>query len=132
MPWWTHSHRLMGGSREAIFSRFDYEPDFPFISQMDQNDLDLFSKTYNQKEGLRFLVGRPYRRYQTPSSTWIYPWEFPQPIHQRCIDQTSARCHETVILPKKEEEKLNGIAGRNPPDRQSVSQCFDTFYQQCH
>jgi len=125
------THQLYGGSREAIFSRFNYIPEFPFISQLDTVDLERFSKVYNIKDPLKFTAGRPYRYYHTDHSTWVYPWDFPQEIQMRCIKEASDKCHEPIIMIKKEEDKLSGLAVSNPKDIVRVSDCYNKVYEQC-
>lgn len=123
--------QLIGGSREAIFSRFNYTPEFPFISQLDTVDLDRYSKVYNLTDPIKFIAGRPYKYYHTEHSTWVYPWEFPQEINTTCINLAAHKCHEPIIMPKKDEEKLNGLAVSNPKDIVRVSKCFDRVYEHC-
>lgn len=120
-----------GGSREAIFSRFSYIPDFPFISQLDQVDLDRFSKSYNVAGPIKLISGRPYRYYRTEDSTWVYPWQFPQPINKGCIQKAVDRCHENVIMLKKEEDKTGGLSVDTPKDIVRVSPCFNQTYTDC-
>jgi len=128
----THTKpQLYGGSRESIFSRFNYTPEFPFISKLDTVDLDRFSKVYNIKDPVKFIAGRPYRYYHTDQSTWTYPWEFPQEIHMQCIKKAATQCHEPIIMIKKEEDKLSGLAVSNPKDIIRVSDCYNNVYDQC-
>lgn len=119
-----------GGSRSAIFSRFNYQPDFPFISQLDTVDLDRFSKVYNVADPMKFIVGRPHRFYHTPDSTWVYPWTFPQPVYYQKLKETSQRCNEPpVVIFKKGEDKLKGLAIETPKDIVHVSPCFEATYR---
>jgi len=120
-----------GGSRAPIFSRFNYQPDFPFISQFDMVDLDRFSKVYNVTGPVKFLSGRPYKYYATPESTWLYPWQFPQEINHKCINKAGQKCHESVIMVKTEEDKLGGLGIATPRDIVRVSPCFDQIYKKC-
>jgi len=120
-----------GGSREAIFSRFEYAPEFPFISQFDMTNLDRFSKIYNIPGPIKFISGRPYKYYRTNESTWLYPWDFPQEVNHSCIRQASMRCHEPIILVKKEEAKLSGLSAQTPKDIVQPSSCFSQLYEQC-
>jgi len=123
---------MIGGSREAIFSRFNYTPDFPMISQLDTVNFDRFSKVYNIAGSLKFIGGRPYRYYKSEDSTWLYPWDFPQEIDRHCTQKASQKCHEPpVILVKKEVEKLNGLATKTPADIVHVSPCFLEAYEKC-
>jgi hypothetical protein len=115
-----------GGSRAAIFSRFNYTPDFPMMSQFDTVDLDRFSKTYNTADPIRFISGRPYRFYHTKDSTWLYPWHFPQEIDDQTIQRASRICREPITLVKKvEEDKMGGLAILTPKDVVKVSPCFE-------
>jgi hypothetical protein len=120
-----------GGSREAIFSRFSYHPSFPFISQLDQIDPERFSKVYNSAGPLKLISGRPYRYYRTEDSTWVYPWQFPQPIHTQCLEQAMSKCHEPVVTIKKEDDKLGGLSVETPRDIVKVTPCFDRVYTEC-
>jgi hypothetical protein len=122
---------MTGGSREYIFSRFNYTPEFPFISTFDTVDLDRFSKIYNIKDPVKFIMGRPYKYYHTKESTWMYPWEFPQEIHMKCIKEAATRCNEPIIMIKKEEDKLSGLAAPTPKDIVRVSDCYNKVYEQC-
>jgi hypothetical protein len=127
----NHSPDLRGGSREAIFSRFKYTPEFPFMSKFDTVDLDRFSKVYNIAGRVKFIMGRPYKLYHTEKSTWLYPWEFPEEINMRCIKEASTRCNEPIIMIKREEDKLSGLAVPTPKDVVRVSDCFDKIYERC-
>lgn len=129
--WWSVSENQHGGSRDHIFSRFMYEPQFPMMSQLDQVDLDRFSKTYNQADPIKFIMGRPYRFYHTKESTWVYPTTFPQESDQPCLQKAMNRCQEPIVLVKKQEEKLAGLAVQTPKDIVRVSPCFNRVYQQC-
>lgn len=115
---------MVGGSREAIFSRFNYQPDFPMISQFDQVNLDRASKQYNVADPVKFIMGRPYRYYHTPDSTWLYPWHFPQPINKPAIQKAMDRCQEPIVMIKQEEDKLGGLGVATPKDIVRVSPCF--------
>lgn len=127
---------LEGGGREAIFSRFNYQPDFPMMSQLDTVDLDRFSKVYNEAGPLKFYVGRPYRFYQTkdPSpgtSTWLYPWDFPQPIDESCMQKASHKCHEPIMTVKSENDKLSGLGAETPKDLVLPSACYNRVFKEC-
>lgn len=122
---------MVGGSRAAIFSRFQYQPEFPFISQLDTDDPVRFSKVYNVAGPVKFITGRPYKYYHTLASTWAYPWQFPQQINLPCIRQASDHCQEPIIMVKKEEDKLGGLGVATPKDIVRPSPCFDKFYEQC-
>jgi hypothetical protein len=127
----TINSQLMGGSREAIFSRFKYLPQFPFISRMDTKNLDVFSKEYTARGPLTFISGRPYNLYDTKASTWIYPWYFPQEINMKCAEHAAKRCNEPIIMIKREEDKLSGLAAPNPKDIVRVSDCYRNVYENC-
>lgn len=128
----SNIYSLVGGSREAIFSRFDYVPEFPMISQLDSVDLDRFSKVYNTAGPLKFISGRPYRYYKSEDSTWLYPWNFPHEMDRQCTTYASRRCNESpIILVKKEEGKLNGLAVQTPKDIVRTSPCFNKNYDRC-
>ena len=121
-----------GGSRSAIFSRFSYQPDFPFISQFDTVNLDRFSRVYNEPGPVKFVQGRPYRLYQSEDSTWLYPWEFPQKINYRCLRVPSDRCHEPpIITVKKAKDKLKGLAVESPKEIVRVTPCYSRWYEKC-
>jgi hypothetical protein len=123
---------FIGGSREAIFSRFNYTPTFPMISQLDAVDLNRFSKVYNTPGPLKFVGGRPYKYYKSEDSTWLYPWNFPHEISRQCTKYASDRCNEPPIaLVKKDEEKLHGLGVSTPKDLVNVTSCFNKFYEQC-
>lgn len=121
----------IGGSRDAIFSRFNYTPEFPMISKLDTVDLDRFSKIYNFPGPLKLIMGRPYRLYDSKESTWLYPWHFPEPVDTPCLQEASTSCDEPVVMIKKEEEKLGGLSVKTPSDIVHVSSCFDEVYQRC-
>jgi hypothetical protein len=120
-----------GGSRDDMFSRFNYIPDFPMISQLDQVDLDRYSKVYNHAGPLKLIMGRPYRFYDSYDSTWLYPWHFPEEIDKPCLQEASTRCHEPIVMIKKETDKLGGLGVLTPADLVHVSPCFDETYQHC-
>ena len=124
-------HTQNGGSREAIFSRFSYQPEFPFISQSIITNLDRFSKTYNVAGNLKFIQGRPYRYYWTMDSNWAYPWTFPESIHTNCVQKASDHCNEPVQNIKTVTQKLNGLAVDSAKDIVRRSQCFDQIYSTC-
>jgi hypothetical protein len=125
------SQDLLGGSRQAIFSRFAYIPDYPMISQMDLKDYDLLSKKYNVADPLELMAGRPYRYYHSPESTWLYPWHFPQDFDHRCLNEASKRCNEPIILVKKETDKMGGMSVETPKDLVRLSPCFNRVYDRC-
>ena len=128
----SDGYSLIGGSRESIFSRFNYNPEFPMISQLDTVDFDRFSKVYNTAGPLKFISGRPYRYYKSEDSTWLYPWNFPHEMDRQCTKYASMRCNESpIILVKKEEEKLHGLAVQTPKDIVRTSSCFNKNYEQC-
>lgn len=119
---------LIGGSRENIFSRFNYTPSFPMISQFDKG----YSKVYNIAEPIKFIGGRPYKYYRTEKSTWLNPWDFPHEMNTQCTKYASNRCGEQpIIVVKKDAEKLNGLSTKTPKDVVHVSSCFNKFYEQC-
>lgn len=122
-----------GGSRAAIFSRFYYEPQFPFISKFDDKDLNVFSKIYNTAGPLKIMMGRPYRYYTMAEGNWGYPWHFPGPIMTRCFRLASDLCEENIgIIPiKTEAQKRGGLFYENPREIIRPSKCFDSVYQQC-
>lgn len=130
---------LEGGGREAIFSRFKYQPDFPMMSQLDTVDLDRFSKVYNEAGPIKFYVGRPYRFYQTAethgitkgTSTWLYPWDFPRPIDEPCMQKASHKCHEPVMTVKSESDKLSGLGAQTPKDLVKTSDCYNRVFKEC-
>jgi hypothetical protein len=124
-------HLQTGGGREAIFSRFSYQPDFPMISQFDTVDLDRFSKVYNIAGPRKYIMGRPYRYYHTEDSTWLYPWDFPRPINYTCLKTAIKECHEPLITIKTEEDKLGGLGVETPRDIVHVSPCFNKEYDKC-
>ena len=115
---------IIGGSRSAIFSRFNYQPEFPFISKFDKKDLDLFSKEYNMVDNVKFIVGRPYKFYHSKESTWLYPWQFPQEIDDTRIQQAINQCKEPMIMIKTITDKLGGLSVETPKDVVYPSTCF--------
>lgn len=121
----------IGGSREAIFSRFSYQPDYPFISTFDTQNLDLLSKKYTSPSGYVFIGGRPYLSYDTPQSSWINPWIFPQQSHINCLQKSLDHCNEYVISIKNEMDKLGGLSVTSPEDIVKMSPCFNQTYNQC-
>ena len=133
------TEELEGGGREAIFSRFNYQPDFPLMSQLDTVDLDRFSKVYNEAGPLKFYVGRPYRFYQTKgtngimsgTSTWLYPWDFPRQIDQPCLQTASHKCNEPIMTVNSEDDKLSGLGAQTPKDLVYASPCFNRVYKEC-
>src|SRR5207245_5673247 len=88
----------IGGTRAAIFSRFHYEPQYPFISKFDMRDLNRFSKYYNTAGPLEWIVARPYRFYTMPDGNWGYPWHFPEKANYDCLKLSSDRCEEPINL----------------------------------
>jgi hypothetical protein len=122
-----------GGSRAAIFSRFYYEPQFPFISKLDDKDLNVFSKIYNTPGPLKIMMGRPYRYYTMAEGNWGYPWHFPGPIVTRCFRLAADLCEENIgIIPiKTEAQKRGGLFYENPREIIHPSKCFDSVYYQC-
>jgi len=123
-----------GGSRHAIFSRFKYLPQYPFISQLDIDNTDVLSKKYTSKSPLIYLAGRPYRSYDTKQSTWINPWHFPQEINMYCIQDATNRCNERLQgkgIIKDEKDKMSGKAISNPRDIVRTTECFNTHYERC-
>jgi len=121
-----------GGSRSAIFSRFHYIPQYPFMSKLDLVDYNIFSKTYNYPGPLKIIVGRPYRNYRMPDGNWGYPWHFPEPADHTCLKLAETRCHEDVIiLNKTADQKLGGLGVTAPKDMIKPSKCFDSVYKQC-
>ena len=127
----SHENEMTGGSREVIFSRFSYQPDFPNISQFDTIDLDRFSKVYNTPGPLKIISGRPYRFYHTKDSTWLDPWDFPQMVINTCLQKAMRQCQEPIVTLKSEEDKLSGLEAETPPDMVHVSPCFDAVYEAC-
>jgi hypothetical protein len=127
----SHENEMLGGSRTAIFSRFNYTPDFPMISQFDQVDYNRFSKVYNISDPIKFISGRPYKFYHTADSTWLNPWTFPQEINKPCLQRAMNRCNEHVVMLKSEEDKLGGLSISTPKDIVRVTPCFDQVYEQC-
>jgi hypothetical protein len=127
------SEPQIGGGRSAIFSRFYYEPQFPFMSKLDDKDLDVFSKIYNTAGPLKLIMGRPYRYYTMPEGNWGYPWHFPEPVDSKCLSVASDRCEENIgFVPiKTEAEKLGGLFYQTPKDVIRPSKCFDSVYRQC-
>jgi len=146
----TQTNTQIGGSREAIFSRFHYLPSPNFISQFDTIDYDRFSKVYSQLDNLKFIVARPYSlahgakpfqssqpsinnqpTEQEPSiwgnrpTTWLETWQFPIPLDQPCLQKVINHCHEPVFSLKTDEDKLSGLSVDTPPDLQHVSPCFE-------
>lgn len=120
-----------GGSREAIFSRFEYQPDFPMISQLDTVNFNQFSKIYNTGDDTKFIMGRPYRYYHTKNSTWTYPWTFPQEIDRYCIQKASSTCGDKFVQIKQPDEKLSGLGADTPKDIFIPSKCFNQTYNDC-
>lgn len=121
-----------GGSRDVIFNRFSYQPEFPFISQFDTVDLNRFSKAYNVPGPIKFLYNRPYSFYHTKASTWLYPWEFPQEINYRCIEEAERKCRENKIqINKQGVDKLGGLAIQTRSDVVHTSPCYNRIYDQC-
>lgn len=129
--WNGNVDRQFGGDRAAIFSRFNYQPQFPFISTFNTVDLERFSKVYNMTDPVVFFSGRPYKYYHTEDSTWLYPWHFPQEVHLDCIQEAVNKCHEPIILVKKEEDKLGGLGVKTPKDIVHPSACFIKWYENC-
>lgn len=111
---------MSGGSRAAIFNRFNYEPlpptSWPFISKLTQDDLNTYSKHYNNAGPLKILMDRPYRNYTMPDGNWGYPWHFPETADRQCYILASNRCDEPINW-KKEIIR--------------PSECFDSVYKQC-
>ncbi len=116
-------HNSVGGSREAIFSRFAYLPfETPFLGP----------KLYQNQSPIKIISGRPYRFYYQKDGSWLNPWSYPLPIDRKCINQSLEKCQEPpIILVKKEEEKLHGLASPTPPDLFLPSPCFNQQYQLC-
>lgn len=112
----TGQSKQEGGGRKAIFSRFHYEPQFPFMSKFDKYNPNLASKTYNVAGPIRFIVQRPYRNYYMPLGNWGYPWHFPEPIDRHCQYFAADRCDEKLDWQK---------------DMVRPSTCFDSVYKQC-
>jgi len=129
----------LGGGREAIFSRFNYTPEFPFMSKLDTVDYIRYSRVYNTPGPVKFISGRPYKYYRSQDihiipqmqSTWLYPWHFPQEINAPCIARASRRCHDDIIPIKDEVGKMSGLAVETPRDIVHVSPCFDRIYEKC-
>ncbi len=117
---------LSGGGRKAIFSRFHYTPEFPYISKLDTIDRNRFSKVYNVAGPLKFIMGRPYRNYQAKDGNWTYPSHFPEPNDDRCVRLASDRCDEPITLPSKNVLII-------PQSKEVIrpSKCFDSVYKQC-
>ena len=126
-----HDQSQIAGGRKEIFSRFEYQPQYPFISQLDTIDLNRFSRQYNIGGPLKFIAGRPYRYYKTEDSLWVYPWDFPQQINHKCFNRANRQCHQSINLVKKEEEKLSGLASQTPADVVHPSNCWQSVYQKC-
>lgn len=116
----TFTNELSGGDRAAIFNRFNYEPlppySWPFISKLDQNNLNTYAKHYNNAGPLKIIMDRPYRNYTMPDGNWGYPWHFPEYAYRDCYILASDRCDEPINW-KKELIR--------------PSQCFDSVYKQC-
>lgn len=123
---------MIGGSRSAIFSRFTYQPDPPYMSTLDTVDPDRFSKTYNTAGPTKFIMGRPYKYYKTKNRTWLYPWSFPQEINTSCIMRANDQCEgENLIMIKQSEEKLGGLGVATPQDIFRGTPCFNKVYEAC-
>jgi hypothetical protein len=126
------TNNQVGGSRTSIFSRFSYQPEFPFISQLDVVDLNRFSKVYNITGPIKFIHNRPYRYYHSKNSDWLYPWEFPQEINYPCIRLANSKCHDnTVQIMKEGGDKLDSIAIHTKSDIVKTSPCFNRVYDEC-
>ena len=111
------SYNLSGGDmRAAVFSRFDYKPQFPFMSTFTMDDPNRFSKRYNRAGPLKLIVQRPYRFYTMPLGNWGYPWTFPRPKDNHCLQFANDRCDEHLNWKK---------------DVIHPSLCFNSVYQQC-
>jgi len=114
--WGTDQNNQVGGSREGIFSRFKYEPQYPFMSKFTEDDPVKFSKRYNRAGPLRLIMSRPYRFYTMPLGNWGYPWHFPERTDPYCLVLSSDRCDEPIDW---EKELIR------------PSKCFDSVYKQC-
>lgn len=130
--WFIKGSNQVGGSRTSIFSRFSYQPEFPFISQLDAVDLNRFSKVYNISGPIKFIHNRPYRYYHSKNSDWLYPWEFPQEINYPCIRLSNSKCHDNAVQIMKEGgDKLDSIAIHTKSDIVQTSPCFNRVYDAC-
>lgn len=109
-----------GGSRAAIFSRFNYEPlppnSWPFISKFTQNEPNKYAHHYNNIGPLKMIMNRPYHNYTGDDGSWLYPWHFPETAQTDCYALASNRCNEPINW---KDETIH------------PSQCFDSVYKQC-
>jgi len=130
--WIVMVNKQSGGSRSAVFSRFHYLPQYPFMSKLDTVDLNVFSKIYNVPQRLEIIMGRPYRNYRMADGNWGYPWHFPEPADHTCLQLAEERCgEEAITLLKTPDQKLGGLGVETPKDIVRPSKCFDYVYKQC-
>jgi hypothetical protein len=68
---------LLGGGRNAIFSRFNYIPAVDFMSKFDVIDVDKYSKLYSDVDKTVKISDRYYDRYTMLDGNWSDTWYFP-------------------------------------------------------